>query len=262
MKNDKYIGEKYGRVTLIQKDEGVGRSKKYIGLCECGEIKSYYLGNLKRGRTLSCGCLYKESRGKAQKTHGKRQTRLYSIYTNMKTRCYNEKTPNYNRYGGRGVNVCDEWLEDFINFYNWSKKNGYTEHLTIDRIDNDGNYEPKNCRWVDYTVQSHNRGYSWNIEINGVVKNAKEWCEINGVNYKTAHSRKMDGWSDIDCVRQKPKKPIKATNIKTGKTITFISVSEASKNGFNDSSIRLCLKGKQNQHKGFIWSKLEKYDEE
>lgn len=257
MENDKYIGKVYGRITLVEREDVKG-SRKYIGLCECGNLKSYYLGNLKSGRTKSCGCFYDEARKDANATHRKTGTRLYRIYNNMKTRCYNKKTPNYSRYGGKGVRVCDEWLEDFTIFYDWAINNGYKKHLTIDRIDSNGNYEPSNCRWVDYAIQSHNRDYSWNIEINGITKNAKEWCEINEVNYKTAHSRKMDGWSDIDCVSKKPTKPIKARNIKTGEVITFISVHEAYKKGFNDSSIRLCLKGKQKHHKGYIWSKYDK----
>lgn len=257
MENDKYIGKVYGRITLVEREDVKG-SRKYIGLCECGNLKSYYLGNLKSGRTKSCGCFYDEARKDANATHRKTGTRLYRIYNNMKTRCYNKKTPNYSRYGGKGVRVCDEWLEDFTIFYNWAINNGYKEYLTIDRIDSNGNYEPSNCRWVDYAIQSHNRDYSWNIKINGITKNAKEWCEINEVNYKTAHSRKMNGWSDIDCVSKEPTKPIKARNIKTGEIITFISVYEASKNGFNDSSIRLCLKGKQKHHKGYIWSKYDK----
>ena len=200
MKNDDNIGKIYGKITIIEKDKDVGYNKKYIGLCECGNVKSYYLGNLKQGYTTSCGCIHKEMMSRLHRSHHKTGTRLYSIYINMKTRCYNKKTPNYNIYGGRGIVICDEWLEDFMNFYNWATSNGYEKHLTIDRIDSNGNYEPSNCRWADHTIQNHNRSYSWNIEINGITRNAKEWCEINGVNYKTAHTRKMRGWSDIDCV--------------------------------------------------------------
>lgn len=88
--------------------------------------------------------------------HGKKNTRLYRIWLQMKNRCFNIRTNRYKDYGGRGITVCDEWKNDFTKFYDWSILNGYQENLTIDRIDNDGNYEPSNCRWVTVKIQNRN----------------------------------------------------------------------------------------------------------
>ena len=95
--------------------------------------------------------------------HNLRYTRLYRIYYGMRARCYNPKTRAYKYYGERGITICDEWLSDFTNFYEWSINNGYSDDLTIDRIDVNGNYEPSNCRWVDMKTQVHNRRTSKSV---------------------------------------------------------------------------------------------------
>ena len=194
-----HVGEKYSMITIIGKTY---RNDKlmYVGQCECKTVKLYYLSNLKRGRTTNCGCVHYKKVSEALRKVPKDGERLYSIYTNMKTRCYNENTKIYDRYGKHGVKICDEWLEDFMNFYNWAMANGYSKEFTIDRIDNNKGYYPDNCRWASAYTQCHNRTNSWIIEIDGVKKPAKEWCDINGINYKTAANRRYKGWNDIDCV--------------------------------------------------------------
>lgn len=129
---------------------------------------------------------------------GRKGTRLYSIYRNMKSRCYNEKATSYNRYGGRGIQICDEWLIDFSNFYKWSIQNGYKENLTIDRINNNGNYEPNNCRWTDIKTQSRNRNINHLVTINNITKPLISWCEEYKINYKTVRDRLKRGWSYED----------------------------------------------------------------
>ena len=134
---------------------------------------------------------------------GRRNTRLYRIWANMKTRCYNAKSESYIYYGGRGVTICPEWLNDFQTFYKWSILNGYADNLTIDRIDVNGNYEPSNCRWVTVAIQSNNRRNNHFVTIDGITKTLSEWCIHYGVNYKTVRDRLRRGWNYIDAL-QKP----------------------------------------------------------
>lgn len=121
--------------------------------------------------------------------HGKRKTKLYGIWNSMKDRCYNTNCKRFKDWGGRGIAVCSEWRNDFMSFYNWSMANGYKEGLTLDRIDNNGNYEPYNCRWITTKQQARNRRSNINYTINGVTRCILEWCEILGLNPKTVYQR-------------------------------------------------------------------------
>ena len=126
-------------------------------------------------------------------------TRIYETWQDMKRRCYNKQNVRYNRYGGRGIKVCEEWLNNFQSFYDWAISNGYSDDLTIDRIDNDGNYEPSNCRWSTVKEQCNNRSSNINITIGNATKSLMSWCEIFNVDYKKVHSRyQRNGYESID----------------------------------------------------------------
>lgn len=160
----KVIGEKFERLTVI---EYAGKAKNGSLLvkcvCDCGAEKIIRLCSLRDGSIKSCGCLHKELLAKrnkviTNKTHGKSRTRLYRIWTHMKQRCYNSNDKKtFRNYGGRGIRVCDEWLNDFTVFYDWALSNGYADDLSIDRIDVNGNYEPSNCRWATMQEQQNNK---------------------------------------------------------------------------------------------------------
>lgn len=126
------------------------------------------------------------------KHHGLRNTRLYSIWRSMRTRCYNPKAINYQWYGAKGIKVCDEW-QCFLPFYDWAVRNGYSDNLTLDRIESDGNYTPENCRWITISEQQQNRSDNALITINGETKCLSEWSRIYGINYGTARSRHENG---------------------------------------------------------------------
>ncbi len=150
-------GKVFGKLTVLQRDKTVNKRTKWLCKCECGNEISVEAYNLKTGHTQSCGCFQKEATSTASKTHGKTHTRLYRIWNCMKNRCYRKSYHAYNHYGGRGITVCDEWLNDFQAFHDWAIANGYNDGLSIDRIDVDKGYSPHNCRWVTMAEQNKNK---------------------------------------------------------------------------------------------------------
>lgn len=191
-------GKRFGRLKVI-KDVGKSKDRNIIWecLCDCGKIKNIKGNNLMQGRTKSCGCLNKEITSNRSTTHGLSQKEpLYCVWRSMRDRCYNKNNSSYNRYGGRGIIVCDEWKNNVELFYNWMVSNGYKKGLTIDRIDNNGNYEPNNCRVI--SKQQQNRNYSRNIilKYNGKEKTLIDWCEILDLKYSMVYLRiKKNNWS-------------------------------------------------------------------
>lgn len=136
------------------------------------------------------------------KSHGMTNTRLYGIWSNMKTRCYCKTDPHYKRWGGRGIQVCDEWKNSFTSFYQWAVENGYEDTLTIDRIDNDKNYEPSNCRWATLIEQANNTRNSRYYTHNGETHTMAEWSRILGINREVLKDRVFKlGWSFEEAVR-------------------------------------------------------------
>ena len=143
------------------------KSKARFGIYKCGFCGTKFKAltfNVKNGNTKSCGCYQKRRTSESNKTHGLGYTRLYNIWANMKDRVFNTKNKQYNDYGGRGITICDEWKNDFMSFHDWAITNGYEEDkgLSIDRIDNDENYCPENCRWTTSIIQNRNKRISKN----------------------------------------------------------------------------------------------------
>ncbi len=155
----KYIGEKFGRLTIIA-DAGIKHKKRHV-TCECScplkTIKDIRLNDLKIGRTKSCGCLNDEKRLERNTTHGKRRHPIYHVWCDIKDRCYNKRKEQYKDWGGRGIKVCDEWKNNFQAFYEFCINNGWEKGLQIDRINNDGDYEPFNIRFVDQMINKQNQ---------------------------------------------------------------------------------------------------------
>lgn len=147
--------------------------------------------NKNAGKYCSHSCWSKHWWSK-QKHTGLANTRQYAIWRGIYNRCFNPDNPRYSYYGGRGIKMCDEWKDDFLSFYNWANVNGYRDNLSIDRINNDGDYCPENCRWVTHKEQCNNRRS--NVIIDG--KTLKEWSKVSVVPYKVLHARiRKRGWS-------------------------------------------------------------------
>lgn len=173
--------QKFGRLT-VRELSYVDKKRGAVWLCdcECGNTKEVLSVHLVRGDTKSCGCLLKDVSKNLHKTHGLSNTRIHNIWMHTRRKCTNPNDKRYKDYGERGIKVCDEWMNDFISFYNWSMQNGYQDDLTLDRIDVDGNYEPNNCRWVDNDVQSHNKRLDKLYTYNGKTLSVRDWCKEIG----------------------------------------------------------------------------------
>lgn len=194
-------GQKFGRLTVVR-FYGQDKYKKFTWMCECdcGNTSIVSGSELINGRILSCGCLRKERIIEAKTTHGMSHSEVYAEYRNMKNRCYNEQAHNYKYYGGRGIKMCDRWRDDIREFYNdvSSLPNFREKGYTLDRINNDGNYEPGNVRWATASEQMINRRpvtRTLIYEYGGKMRTLKEISNIIGISYKTLSYRIRDlGW--------------------------------------------------------------------
>lgn len=192
-------GRKFGEWTVIRRVENhiTSTGQKYTQYeceCSCGTRRNVIGNSLRSGRSTSCGCNQKKVAANFAKenftTHGESKTKLYKIWAGMHKRCDNPNASNYNIYGGRGINVCDEW-SCFTNFRDWALSHGYDDSLSIDRIDVNKGYSPSNCRWATRLEQSNNTRSNVFIEYNGETHTIAEWARLYNIPYKRLHKRLM-----------------------------------------------------------------------
>lgn len=200
MKNFKDItGKRFGRLTVIERaDNYKDGSAMWKCRCDCGVVKIIKSYSLRTGTTVSCGCYKREKAietGTKYFTHGESGTRLHNEWKSMKARCYNPNNKRYNRYGGRGITICEEWKNSFESFRDWAIANGYDDSLTLDRIDSNGDYEPSNCKWATQKEQQNNRCNNRRIEYNGKTQTITQWAEEVGIKEATLRHRLKCGWS-------------------------------------------------------------------
>jgi hypothetical protein len=189
-----WVGKKYGNLEIIEY-----KKSRFVCRCNCGKEITVVPSNLIRGKIVSCGCVNAMKTSDRMTVHGDckngNRARLYRIYRGMIDRCTNPKSDNYANYGGRGIDICADWTNNYIAFREWALNNGYSDELSIDRIDNDKGYSPDNCRWTTLGVQranqrphkEHSKKIVW--EINGEIKSAIEWCKQYDISVPTVMYR-------------------------------------------------------------------------
>lgn len=264
-------GEKYNYLTTVKEIKDEKGRTMWECKCDCGNTTTVSVTSLKTGKTKSCGCFRKKAannRAKKAKTYGYTHHRLYACYYRIRRRCERKSDPSYNRYGGRGIKMCDEWKNDIMAFITWGIENGYKEGLSIDRIDNDGDYSPDNCRWADAMQQSNNRSTNKLVTYKGETHTVAEWSRIVGIRQLTLNARLVSGWTVEDALTVSTEERrygiLQDTNIKTvvysGKTLIgiFNSQTEAAKRcGVSKSSVSACMRGDRSGCHGYTFKRYE-----
>lgn len=193
------VGQKFGRLTVIKRAEstvtpnGTTRTM-WLCQCDCGEQITAAGHHLRAGKIVSCGC-YNDELKRSRATHHQSHTRIYNIWMGMRSRCNYSKNNRYDQYGARGIRVCFEWEHDFKAFYSWAISHGYTDELSIDRIDVNGNYCPENCRWETTQAQSENRTDNVLYSLSGEEQPISYWCREYGKKQPAVRWRLSHGWT-------------------------------------------------------------------
>ena len=208
-------GKRFHRLIVLREDGRIYGRPAFVCRCDYGNVVRANASELNASRVQSCGCLQREKSSQVltalKTTHGESSSRLYAVWMAMKNRCRNKRCKEYSLYGGRGINVCSEWAEDYEAFRDWALANGYDEsaprgQCTIDRIDVNGNYCPENCRWSTQSEQCNNRQKNRYVEIDGQRKTIAEWAKVSGLSYSTILDRLNNGWSPSRAISQPPRR--------------------------------------------------------
>lgn len=199
-KIDDLTGKRFGNLLVVELiPRNYNDPVKWICKCDCGNERICSSDDLKYEGVTKCKVCTRDSLNK-------RYPRLVRIYANMKQRCTNPNHDSYAVYGGKGVTICDEWMNSFDAFAEWAINNGYEDGLSIDRIDNEGNYEPSNCRWATRFEQANNTSQNVNITYNGETHSVAEWSRILNIHNSTLANRLKHGWSVKEAFETPPSK--------------------------------------------------------
>lgn len=184
-------GDRFGRWVLIEPASPAQNGKKrWLARCDCGVTRPVVVAAMKSRISASCGCV----RAVSRRTHGMSKSKSYQAYATMISRCENPRFPKFKSYGARGIKVCQRWRHDFAAFM--ADMGERPEGMTLDRIDNDGDYEPSNCRWATLLEQSINKRNTVRLTHNGKTMSLVEWSSITGIPYGTIRQRIYRyGWS-------------------------------------------------------------------
>ena len=187
-------------LKVISRAPNKGQKVMWNCICKCGNHTIASGTNLKLGKIRSCGCFKIEQLVKRSTTHNQRHTNLYQVWKGIKQRCLNHNSSSYKNYGGRGITICEDWKNNFTSFYEWSMANGYKKGLTIDRIDNNSNYCPENCRWTDIITQANNKRVNKYITINGKVDTLSNWLKFYNIGKTKYYNRLKKGFSEQEAL--------------------------------------------------------------
>lgn len=198
-----YIGKKYNMLTVVGFDKKIYNSRKQAWLwrvkCDCGNVRMCDPRKVIAEKTKSCGCMkstrMKDYNVQHKTVHGGRHERLYAIWHGMKERCYTVGCKDYKHYGGRGIRICHEWVNDYGAFRDWALNNGYADGLTIERIDYNLDYRPANCKWIPLADQATNKRNNLRLEYHGRTWVLSDLCKAKGLKYSTVYRRlHIMGW--------------------------------------------------------------------
>lgn len=269
------IGQKFGKLTIVDISHKPNDGKTYVKCCcDCGNFVDVLPNQLFREQIKSCGCsknnneILKNSKSTSSGNYkdGRTKHPLYGVWKQMLDRCENPSAKHYDRYGGRGIKVCDEW-HDFWKFVEWSDSvGGRPKGYTLDRKDNDGNYCSENCRWASWETQTRNKSSNIVIEYNGVSKTLVEWSDEIGINHQTLLNRLNRGWSVDRAFTEKPNR--NSHNLSRSKIIycydlignlvsQYKNLSQLPQE-FDKRCVSRCCCGGRKTYKGYIW----KYEDE
>lgn len=225
----KMVGNKFGRLQVISivsaKSIGKKRTDAFANcICDCGSQIYVRCYNLRTGETKSCGCYQQTKFSISLTKHGESKTRLYRVWHGMLTRCLSNG-PYHDRYRGRGITVCSEW-KSYVNFRDWAIGNGYEDGLSIERVNNDGNYEPNNCKWIPLSDQAKNTGRTVRLTVDGETRSLSEWSRVSGISKNTIHYRvfvkNMDPRLALTTPVIKIKSPIKVRRTRENEVVEYL----------------------------------------
>lgn len=201
------VGKRFERLTVLgmsPKRSAHGKVQ-WVCECDCGQKLTVPGNALNRGNTRSCGCLKVEKIAALNRTHGASRSPTYTTWCTMKDRCYNPNNKKYADYGGRGITVCDRWIGSYEHFVADMGERPF-RGAEIDRKENNGNYEPGNCRWATRSQQTRNKRTTRWITVDGVTKSLAEWSEETGVGQRLIWKRISNGWTAGEAVKTPPLK--------------------------------------------------------
>lgn len=265
-------GDRFGYLTVICEVEpnitpcGT-KQRKFLCRCDCGKDVVRMRSTLQKSKNQSCGCK-EPTFGDRVRKYTKEQTSsfLYSTWHGMRQRCLDKNSTSYHNYGGRGIAICKEWMNDYVSFYEWALANGATKDLTLDRIDVNGNYEPSNCRWANSYTQANNTRQNRFIEYNGERLTVIQWARKTGIEEGTIRARLDNyGYSVAQALGYEPYKKSNGDRSHTRKPVNqyslngefireWASAKEASDAlGISMRTIQMCVTGYYRSGGGYIW---------